>query len=389
MQGRKPEETIFLIPLRLDECDVPRGLRFFQWVDYFGEKKDESYEMLLESLRLRYYEIIRFEKREAAKKAAKEKAKKEATQRAAREKTKKETAKKAAREKAEKEIAEKAAREKAEKEDAEKVAREQAEKEVSSEEKQKETATPEVKKTLLSLKWSWKRIIISIILIGLGLSAIFGLPSLFTQTESTPEPTLTEMKEVTLETSATVEITATAKPPSTPSITTTPIVVLPSETPTSQEYKVGYFVAQEGGLDLFVADMTGDSSYVGEELSANNRDIAVSGNGQYIAESKDGYIYYLDILTGEEFPLIYSVFQRDYKNLAWADDGKYVFAVVQGSNSNWSDGGWTSEFWLKTYIVNTINLSLTEISNRAGYRSFKNISWSPDNEFIAFWEASA
>ena len=35
----KPEETIFLVPLRLDDCEVPRGLRFYQWVDYFGEKK--------------------------------------------------------------------------------------------------------------------------------------------------------------------------------------------------------------------------------------------------------------------------------------------------------------------------------------------------------------
>ena len=47
----KPEETIFIIPLRLDGCDVPRGLRFYQWVDYFGEKKDEAYKALLESLK--------------------------------------------------------------------------------------------------------------------------------------------------------------------------------------------------------------------------------------------------------------------------------------------------------------------------------------------------
>ena len=26
----KPEETIFLIPIRLDDCNVPRGLRFYQ-----------------------------------------------------------------------------------------------------------------------------------------------------------------------------------------------------------------------------------------------------------------------------------------------------------------------------------------------------------------------
>jgi hypothetical protein len=49
----KTEGTIFLIPLRLDECEVPRGLRFFQWVDFFGEKKEQSYSDLIESLKIR------------------------------------------------------------------------------------------------------------------------------------------------------------------------------------------------------------------------------------------------------------------------------------------------------------------------------------------------
>ncbi len=50
----KPEDAIFLIPLRLDECEVPRGLRFYQWVDYFDDKKDDSYIALVASLKLRY-----------------------------------------------------------------------------------------------------------------------------------------------------------------------------------------------------------------------------------------------------------------------------------------------------------------------------------------------
>ncbi|MGE5376891.1 MAG: toll/interleukin-1 receptor domain-containing protein, partial [Bacteroidota bacterium] len=29
----KTEGTIFIIPLRLDDCDVPRGLSEYQWVD--------------------------------------------------------------------------------------------------------------------------------------------------------------------------------------------------------------------------------------------------------------------------------------------------------------------------------------------------------------------
>jgi hypothetical protein len=50
----KPEETIFLIPLRLDDCIVPRGLRFYQWADYFGEKKEDAYSTLLEALKKRH-----------------------------------------------------------------------------------------------------------------------------------------------------------------------------------------------------------------------------------------------------------------------------------------------------------------------------------------------
>jgi len=53
----KPDDTIFLIPLRLDDCNIPRGLRFYQWADYFGSKKDDTYFALLESLKLRYAQM--------------------------------------------------------------------------------------------------------------------------------------------------------------------------------------------------------------------------------------------------------------------------------------------------------------------------------------------
>jgi formylglycine-generating enzyme required for sulfatase activity len=46
----KPEGIIFLIPLRLEECDVPRGLRSLQWVDYFGKDKQHNYQDLLEAI---------------------------------------------------------------------------------------------------------------------------------------------------------------------------------------------------------------------------------------------------------------------------------------------------------------------------------------------------
>lgn len=58
----KLDQSIFLIPARISECDVPRGLRLYQWADYFGEKKDEVYADLLKSLQIRYEQILNFEK---------------------------------------------------------------------------------------------------------------------------------------------------------------------------------------------------------------------------------------------------------------------------------------------------------------------------------------
>jgi formylglycine-generating enzyme required for sulfatase activity len=139
----KPEETIFIIPLRLDGCDVPRGLRFYQWVDYFGEKKDEAYKALLESLKWRHDQKLRIEEqgrvrqerekveREAAEKAAREEAERKAAEKAAQKKAELEAAGKMAREIAEREAAEKALREEAEQEAAERAARGQAEREAA------------------------------------------------------------------------------------------------------------------------------------------------------------------------------------------------------------------------------------------------------------------
>jgi hypothetical protein len=51
----KPEGTIFIIPVRLDICDVPMRLNQYQYVDYFGDnlKKERVYKNLLASLKLR------------------------------------------------------------------------------------------------------------------------------------------------------------------------------------------------------------------------------------------------------------------------------------------------------------------------------------------------
>jgi formylglycine-generating enzyme required for sulfatase activity len=48
------EGTIFVIPLRMDECQLPRSLRSWQWLDYFpADRRAQAYERLLASLRIR------------------------------------------------------------------------------------------------------------------------------------------------------------------------------------------------------------------------------------------------------------------------------------------------------------------------------------------------
>ena len=62
----KPDGVIFLIPLRLEDCEVPRGMRSFQWVDYFGDEKEEQYSNLLEAMKLRHKQKLSHEEASAS-----------------------------------------------------------------------------------------------------------------------------------------------------------------------------------------------------------------------------------------------------------------------------------------------------------------------------------
>jgi hypothetical protein len=99
----KPEETIFLIPLRLNQCNVPRGLRFYQWADYFGEKKNETYAALVKSLKMRHEQVLllevecaqkqtKLQEREAVEKLARANVERETTGKAVQQEAKRESA---------------------------------------------------------------------------------------------------------------------------------------------------------------------------------------------------------------------------------------------------------------------------------------------------------
>ena len=50
----KPEGTIFILPIRLDDCERPRRLRSIQGIDYFPpERRELAYARLRRSLELR------------------------------------------------------------------------------------------------------------------------------------------------------------------------------------------------------------------------------------------------------------------------------------------------------------------------------------------------
>jgi hypothetical protein len=53
--AEKPDGTIFIIPIRLDACDVPERLMPYQYVDYFGddEHKSHVYTSLIAALKIR------------------------------------------------------------------------------------------------------------------------------------------------------------------------------------------------------------------------------------------------------------------------------------------------------------------------------------------------
>jgi formylglycine-generating enzyme required for sulfatase activity len=276
----KPEDAIFLIPLRLDECEVPRGLRFYQWVDYFGDNKDSSYEALAASLKLRYEQKIKSEEAERLRKELQER-EREAADKLAREKAEKEAAEnarleveelgrqKVAKEKAEREAAERAERQRREKEEREKQAREVSEKaRREREERQAARKTDAVKalnKITATLKSTFAQAkpflrvagIISIVFVflWLGSLAIPKFIGLIPTTNASVVPS----------TNTNVSATKTLRPDAVPTKTRNPVSTsLPTEITDAKG--VSMALVPEGefimGIDSYLNKVNIDSYYI-------------------------------------------------------------------------------------------------------------------------------
>ena len=99
----KPEGTLYIIPVRLEECEPPRRLRTWQYADYFEGQRDRAFQRLLVSLKRRT-DALELMDAEDERKQIEESEKREA-ERVAHEKLEFETAEKDRLEKIEREKA--------------------------------------------------------------------------------------------------------------------------------------------------------------------------------------------------------------------------------------------------------------------------------------------
>jgi formylglycine-generating enzyme required for sulfatase activity len=241
----KPEGTVFVIPVRLDDCPMPRRLSMWQYVDYFPEnRRNWAYQRLLGSLKVRARKLDiqtvdpvkeearlaaeekkRIERREQEKRAAEEKARKE---KETRDKTEsEERARLAAEQKAKKE------REERERWETEEKARKEKEERQRKAEPVGRTVSPtyssEPGKHARRPTWLPYGIGAGVLV---ACVAIFGIGSLIFNALSPGSPT------------------ATNRPP-----TASPTVSVPTDTPelaapTPEELGVGSTMTGEDGMTL-------------------------------------------------------------------------------------------------------------------------------------------
>jgi hypothetical protein len=53
-----PDEQLFIVPVRLDNCEVPISINSWQWVDYFGDNKERNYKLLYATLSGAYQKLL-------------------------------------------------------------------------------------------------------------------------------------------------------------------------------------------------------------------------------------------------------------------------------------------------------------------------------------------
>ena len=348
-----PEGRIFLIPAKLEECDLPFSLRQYQAVNLYEK---EGYARLMKALKLRASQLERNtvelpkegEIISEIKKVVEEKKSVEPKE-----------------EKPETKIFELSHEVLSQGVDVDSnttnVDKQEMPELVKPEEKHIETPKakvekPEPKKTKSPRKINTAIIVALIGLAGTIIAALLGSPVIEKWFSVLPIPTISTTPTVTLTSQSVIQAQTTEPAQGSEALIATitltktltpPLTSLPSETPHPINYHVGYLVNNS----VYTTTLAGETSKVLGELphfSGYNRGyFAVSNNGQYISYSKNGIIYVLNTLTSEETPLFSSPYQREYRNLAWAPDGNYLFAAV------------TDPYLTREYLISKMDATLT------------------------------
>lgn len=366
----KPDNAIFLIPLRLDECEVPRGLRFYQWVDYFGENSEKSYDALIESLKLRYEQKLKIEEieqerrkkerleLEIAQKAEQEKLEREALERIEQERLAREVWEKSIRERFEREAADKLAQEKAKRDVAEKIRRERAERRAT----QRTMLKGNFSKILAALQSTHTKTVSLLRIVGFAGIAIallyFGtwvFPKLTSLVPTANTYTITPLP---------LTVTATVKP--VPAFTNTPFgggrgqVIFVSD-------------VYHPGKNVYSINVDGTGL---KQLTFENTETASpvwSPDGNKIALTiKDNGVYQLYVMNqdGSDITKIIDDNKKNYVNPSWAPDGnKLAFCSYKGQSPFYSS---------------SISIVNSDGTNEINLTDGCYPSWSPDGKKIAF-----
>ena len=261
-----PQERIFIIPARFEDCEVPKSLEGYHWVDLFEQG---GFPRLMKALKARATDLERSMvqvpqsdesslnltavleenlESETAAKTAQEKFEREVTEKAARELAEGEAAKKdereregkAEREKLEHEVVKRARSEELERKAAEKIARERADREAAEKAKREEKKRDHKFENTARMEGKFptgdkpKKLDTTLIaaLIGAVVTIVAALIPLFANQLSilpTPTPTATVM--LTSTATGTPTPTATNTATSTPTTTTTPTPTFTGVTP--------------------------------------------------------------------------------------------------------------------------------------------------------------
>lgn len=61
----KPKGTIYVIPIKLEECDIPDDLNKWQWIDYFGDHNEHAQDQFRDKLNRAHQKLLDALKRRA------------------------------------------------------------------------------------------------------------------------------------------------------------------------------------------------------------------------------------------------------------------------------------------------------------------------------------